>query len=195
MRKTNPIRACGSGRKEVGRGPNAQNKPNFSCRASRAAAGVNLAKQTQFATQRTGTGRRDRAKRSQLALGRCQARTPNPRRAEGRSCETKPIWPRRTGIPRLRGGGLCPWIRIMGGTPMPLFRWTGYPTIPVSYHSTIPARGRWCKTKPISPVGQGRRGRDVQNEPLSSPAEMSGGDAQPVRLSLRAGSTESRRQD
>ncbi len=84
--QTNPISPAGP---NPG-GRNAPNKPNW---------GADCAKQTQFAARRAATGGTDHAKQSQLPPASCRARTPNPRRAEGQSCETKPIWER----PQVRG--------------------------------------------------------------------------------------------
>jgi hypothetical protein len=56
------------------------------------------------------------------------------------------------------------------------------PSIPLFYHSTIPVRCRWCKTKPISRcaqwAGAGRRGRRraiVPNKAKVGQDERSGG--------------------
>ncbi len=119
---------CGLGGRRVQNepnwpGPNAQNEPNFSRRAGRAPAGAN------------------RAKQSQLAPGRCRARTPNPRSGRGRA-------PRRAGTncaKRSQFPGGVRWDGAWGRRTWGEMRKTNPISadqdIPPFHYSTLPIRG------------------------------------------------------
>jgi len=77
-------------------------------------------------------------------LGRCRARTPNPRRAERLLCETKPI----SGRP---GPRECPIVRNEANLPRRIGNGRGRPGL------GGPAGDRLCETNPISatmPIGR-----------------------------------------
>jgi hypothetical protein len=88
-------RRCRGGRRLRGRrrGQSRQTKPIPGNRPDRVVGCTNKPNSCHYADPEIGVPRRAYcAKQSQLAPGRCRARTPNPRRAKGQSCKTKPIW-------------------------------------------------------------------------------------------------------
>lgn len=118
--KTNPIRHA----KQAGSwpGPFVRNKPNWG--SPTGFSGGDCAEQTQFRRADRPGSEADHAKRSQF--GRNRAGTPNPRRGEGQSCETKPI-PGRAGSRRAEDAKQS---QFHLGTPLELAGWVGYHSCP-----------------------------------------------------------------
>jgi hypothetical protein len=143
----------------VGRGPRRRNAPN---KAKLERSGVSGGRHTRGAC---------RVKQSQFASA--------AGRDGGRSYQTKPIQPAPPGGIRSGDAGAGQLYK------QSQFRRPGYPTVPLFYHSTIPARYRSCdiasmprfgkqtqfgggrlrQTNPIWPVGRDLGGRNARNEP------------------------------
>jgi len=139
----------GRGQRGVGREENVQNEPNLPPPDGQAAPWLEriVRNEPNLPPAALGPAGPIARNKANFTPGRCRARTPNPRRAEGLSCETNPI-SRRGRMGRGMGGLSCETNPISPVGPAP-----GGPNA----QNKPNLESQMCKTNPISPVGPGPR--------------------------------------
>jgi hypothetical protein len=143
--------------------------------------GAIVQNEPNFATRRAGTSGAITRNKANCSPGRCRARTPNPRRAEGVSCETKPISRPRRGGRGQRDAGRGPIVQNeanlagrVGSRRAKCAKQTQFPAVPggppsaLDPRTTASRRTDCAKRTQFRRVGRGRRGerrgRIVRNE-------------------------------